>query len=126
PEALFRSIEATGLIRPEEADMLRWFVLGVLVAGTARGIDGTLRRRVLLQGALGSRGRIHPALQEEPLPGPEARDRVGSHPAGRDGGAQVPRDRGRPLGLPRHDRVEERRRAARALPRSGAQAAVPR
>src|SRR5882724_8850933 len=95
-------------------------------AGAARRRERAVRGGVLLQGPLGLCRRLHPALQKEPLPGVEAGDRAGAHSAGHRGGASFPRDRGRPLGLSRHDRVEERGGAARAIPRSGAETSVSR
>src|SRR5438309_4100079 len=113
---------------------MRWSVLAVLLAAPVLGAaqappcrgERAVRGGVLLQDALGLRRRVHPALQEEPLPGVKAGDRAGAHPAGHRGGAPIPRDRGWPLGLSRHDRVEERRGAARAVPRGGAETSVSR
>src|SRR2546427_4805330 len=51
-----------------------------------------------------------------------SRDRAGAHPTGHRRGTEVPRHGRWPLGLSRHDRVEECRGAARAVPRGGAEA----
>src|SRR5205823_3087931 len=94
--------------------------------GAAGGLDGAVRGGVLLQGSLGFRRRVHPAVQEEPFSGPEAPDRARPRAAGHRGGTTLSRHRGRPLGLSRDDRVEERGGAARSVSRRGAQASVPR
>src|SRR6266704_21763 len=66
-----------------------------------------LRRRILLQGEVGTRGRIPAALQEEPLPAAEETSRNGPHAQGLDGPAALSHDRRWALGLSRDHRVQE-------------------
>src|SRR5262245_12701812 len=90
--------------------------LSLVAAGERPGGAGgsALRRRVLLQGEMGLRRRIHPTLQEEPLAGLEETNRGRPNRERQDREAPLPFDRGRALGLSRHYRFQKRRR----LPRS--------
>src|SRR3981189_2675376 len=65
------------------------------------------RGRILLQGQVGTCGRISAALQEEPLPAAEETGGDGPHAQGLDGPAALSLNRRRTLGLSRDHRVQE-------------------
>src|SRR5271157_65132 len=66
-----------------------------------------LRYRVLLQGQVGTCGRVSAVIQEEPLPAAEEAGGNGTHAQGLDGPAALPHDRRRALGLSRDHRVQK-------------------
>src|SRR4029077_1175471 len=73
-----------------------------LVAGSARARNRqAFRGRILLQGEVGTCGRVSAAVQEEPLSAAEETSRDGPHAQGLDGPAALPYDRRRALGLSR-------------------------
>ena len=68
-----------------------------------------LRRRVLLQSQVGIRGRIHHAIQEEPLSATAEAGGNGPNAKSVRGDTALSHHRRRTLGLPRHHRLQERR-----------------
>src|SRR5450756_1035260 len=96
-----------------------------LTAGTTRTRNRqTLRRRILLQGQVGTRRRVSAAVQEEPLPAAEEAGGDGPPAQGLDGPAALPHDRRRALGLPRDHRVQELGGGERAVRRRHAEKAA--
>src|SRR5438067_1452885 len=85
----------------------------------SEGIGGpALHSRVLLQSEVGFPGGVPALIQEEPLSHLEAAGGNGAHRARGDARTREPHDRRCALGLPRDDRVQERRRASQQLRRS--------
>src|ERR1039458_930384 len=89
-----------------------------LRARPVRRVRQAFRRGVLLQSQVGPCRRIPQTLQEEPLSRPEKRIRDGPNYQSLDGPTSLPHHRRRPLGFPRHHRLQERHRRQRTLRRS--------